>query len=70
MLNFCRLKIEENIESNVKNYCKRVYLSISSPKIPPESNQNYSAEIPPTETYHIPNELNFNREFNRLSGLR
>ena len=68
MLDFCRLKIEGDIESNVKNIIvanKYIY-RFSSPKILPQSNQNISAEIAPPETYHIPNELKFNRDFNRL----
>ena len=68
MLDFCRLKIEGDIESNVKNIivAKEYIYRFSSPKILPQSNQNSSAEIAPPETYHIPNELKFNRDFNRL----
>ena len=55
MLDFCGLKIEGDIESNVKNiFYKRVY-QLSSSKILPQLNQNYSAENALTGTYHIPN---------------
>ena len=57
MVGFCRVKIEGDIESNVKEIiiAKEYIYQFSSPKILPRSNQNYSAEIAPTETYHIPN---------------
>ena len=66
MLDFCRLKIEGDIESNVKNIIVAKEYIYRFPKILPQSNQNNSAEIAPPETYHIPNELKFNRDFNRL----
>ena len=57
MLDFCRVKIEGDIESNVKEIiiAKEYICQFSSPKILPRSNQNYSAEIAPSEIYHIPN---------------
>ena len=57
MLDFCRVKIEGDIESNVKEIiiAKEYICQFSSPKILPQSNQNYSAEIAPSEIYHIPN---------------
>ena len=33
-------------------------------KMPSRSNQYYSAEIGPTELYHIPNQQKFNKYFN------
>ena len=57
MLGFCGLKIEGDIEANVKKLitAKVMISRFSRWKIPPQSNQNYSAEIGPTESYHIPN---------------
>ena len=57
MLDFCRLKIEGDIEANVKkmNTAKVIDSRFSRLKIPSRSNQNYSAEIGPTKLYHIPN---------------
>ena len=57
MLGFCGLKIEGDIGANVKKLiaAKVMISQFSSWKIPPQSNQNYSAEIGPTESYHIPN---------------
>ena len=57
MLDFCRLNIEGDTEANVKKMitAKVIDSWFSRLKIPPQSNQNYSAEIGPTESYHIPN---------------
>ena len=54
MLDFCRVKIEGDIESNVKEIiiAKEYIYQFSSPK---NQNLNSSAKIAPTETYHIPN---------------
>ena len=57
MLDFCRLKIEGDIEANIKKMitAKVIDSRFSRMKKPSLSNQNYSAEIGPTELYHIPN---------------
>ena len=57
MLDFCRLKIEGDIEANVKKIisAKVIDSRFSRLKMPSRSNQYYSAEIGPTELYHIPN---------------
>ena len=57
MLDFCRLKVEGDVKSNVKKIiiANEYSYQFSGPKILPQSNQNYSAEIAPTETYHMPN---------------
>ena len=51
------MKIDGDIEANVKKLitAKVINYQFSRIKIPPQSNQNYSAEIGPTEPYHIPN---------------
>ena len=55
MLDFCRLKIEGDIEANVKKMitAKVIDSRFSRLKMPSRSNQYYSAEIGPTELYHI-----------------
>ena len=57
MLDFCRLKIEGDIEAKVKKMitAKVIDSRFSRLKMPSQSNQYYSAEIGPTELYHIPN---------------
>ena len=57
MLGFCGLKIEGDIEANVKKMimAKVMISRFSRWKTSPQSNYNYSAEIGPTESYHIPN---------------
>ena len=57
MLDFCRLKIEGFTEANVKKLitAKVINSGFSRLKIPPQSNQNFSAGIGPTDLYHIPN---------------
>ena len=57
MLELCGLKTEGVTEANVKKLitAKVINSWFSRLKIPPQSNQNYSAEIGPTESYHIPN---------------
>ena len=57
MLDFCRLKIEGDIEANVKKMiaAKVTNSQFSRLKMPSRLNQYYSAEIGPTELYHIPN---------------
>ena len=57
MLDFCRLKIEGDIEANVKKMitAKVIDSRFSRFKMPSHSNQYYSAEIGPTELYHILN---------------
>ena len=49
MLDFCRLEIEGDIGANVKKMitAKVIDSRFSRSKIPPQSNQNYSAEIGP-----------------------
>ena len=56
-LDFYRLKIEGDIEANVKKKigAKVIDSQLSRLKMPSRSNQYYSAEIGPTELYHIPN---------------
>ena len=57
MLDFCRLKIEGVTEANVKKLitAKVINSGFSRLKIPPQSNQNFSAEIGPTDLHYIPN---------------
>ena len=57
ILDFCRLKIEGDIEANVKKMitAKVINSRFSRLKMSSRSNQYYSAEIGPTELYHIPN---------------
>ena len=57
MLDFCRLKIEGDIEANVKKIiaAKVVDSRFSKLKMPSRSNQYYSTEIGPTELYYMPN---------------
>ena len=57
MLDFCRLKIEGDIEANVKKMItsKVINSKFLRLKMPSRSNQYYSVEIGPTELYHIPN---------------
>ena len=57
MLDCCRLKIEGDIEANVKKMiaAKVIDSRFSRLKMPSQSNQYYSAEIGPTELQQIPN---------------